>query len=133
MELIASIVIEGPPLPWKAPYVGVRGAFSPRHNVMKIYRLSVKEQYNGPLIDSAVCCDLYLHMPIPKSASEKKVAKMLSGELRPIGTPDRTNCAKLLEDCLQGIVFKNDSQIVEGKICKHYAENPHALIKVWRI
>jgi Holliday junction resolvase RusA-like endonuclease len=91
---------------------------------------SISALYKGPLIELAVNVDLRFYMPIPVNTSKKKRELMLLGLLRPTSTPDRTNMAKLYEDCLQGIVIKNDSQIVGGNISKFYDENPRIEITV---
>jgi Holliday junction resolvase RusA-like endonuclease len=124
------IRLSGIPLPWKAPYVGTRGAFSPRSEVMALFREQVKKQYQDLLIEDSVDCNLSFYMPIPQSFSKKKRALALAGILRPNKRPDRTNCAKLYEDCLNGIVIKDDSQIVGGYISKWYDEIPRTEIVV---
>ena len=125
-----ELVILGVPLCWKAPYVGTRGAFSPRFHHMNFMREIVAEQYKGPLLDQAVICDLAFFMPIPKAASKKRRLQMLCGMIRPEGTPDRINLGKLAEDFLQGIVLKNDSKIVGGKVEKFYGAVPRTEIKI---
>jgi Holliday junction resolvase RusA-like endonuclease len=128
-----TITILGPPLPWKAPYVGSHGAFSPRYNEIKIFRLMVSEQYHGEVMECAVCVDMRFFMPIPKATSKKKRALMISGKIRPISRADRDNLAKLASDCLNGIVIKDDSQIVEGDVSKWYGEEPRTEIDIQKI
>ncbi|MES2409053.1 MAG: RusA family crossover junction endodeoxyribonuclease [Patescibacteria group bacterium] len=126
-------ILPGCPLPWKAPFVGTRGTFSPRHAVMIEYRKILANQHQGDLLDEAIVVDLFFYMPIPKSASKKKRELMLSGDIRPEGTPDRTNTCKLAEDCLQGSVIKNDSKIVDGRVGKWYSDNPRTEIYITRL
>jgi Holliday junction resolvase RusA-like endonuclease len=45
--------------------------------------------------------------------------------------PDRTNYLKGFEDALQGIVYVNDSQVVDGPILKEYADGPEGYTVVW--
>ena len=125
-----SLVIEGLPLAWKAPFVGSHGAYSPRYNEMKIIRSIIKSQYSKDPVDFPMICDLIFFLPIPKSTSKKRRALMIEGKVRPIGPPDRTNLAKLYEDCLQGIVIMKDSRIVDGRVAKYYAEVPRTLIEI---
>lgn len=121
---MVHLIVEVVPISWKAPYVGSRGAFSPRHREMNLIREIIRDKYKGSILDVPINCDLIFYMPIPKSTSKKKRALMISGEIRPTGTPDRINMAKLFEDCLQEIVIKNDSKIVGGKVEKYYGEQP---------
>jgi Holliday junction resolvase RusA-like endonuclease len=128
-----KLTIPFPPIPWKAPFVGSRGAFSPRYKEMKLIKSIISEQYHGELIESAIKCEMRFYMPIPKSASKKKRARMIAGELRPIITPDIGNLEKLQCDCLQGIVIKNDSQIVDALSYKYYGEKPRTEIELCQI
>ncbi len=68
-------------------------------------------------------------MGVPASWSRPKRDKALAGVLRPTGAPDVDNMLKVI-DGLHGIVFENDSQIVEAKISKCYGENPLLRIEI---
>lgn len=125
-----TLTIEGIPLAWKAPFVGTRGCFSPRHGVCKIFKAILADQYKGPVLDDPICCDLIFFMPIPKSASQKTRKAMLSGKIRPVKRPDRTNMAKLYEDLLIGLVIRDDSLIVSGNISKYYSDEPRSVINI---
>lgn len=58
---------------------------------------------------------LTAHFWLPKPKSVKRVECSVK--------PDLSNCIKAVEDALEGIVFKNDSQIVCLNVSKSYAEN----------
>jgi Holliday junction resolvase RusA-like endonuclease len=128
-----KLTIPFPPIPWKAPFVGSRGAFSPRYKEMKLIKSVISTQYHGELIDGAIKCEMRFYMPIPKSVSRKKRAKMIAGEVRPTKVPDIGNLDKLQTDCLQGLVIKNDSQIVYSRSHKYYAEEPRTEIELCQI
>lgn len=66
---------------------------------------------------------------VPQSWSNKKRAQALSGAVRPTGKPDVDNVVKTL-DALNGIVWRDDSQIVQCFISKAYADKPGLLIEV---
>ncbi len=126
-----DVTIHGVPLPWKAPYVGTHGAFSVRTKPGEIIKDIIRQQYKGPIIESSVICQLTFYMPIPKTTSKKNRLKMISGIIRPHPGGDRTNLAKWYEDLCQGIIYKNDNQIVGGEPSKYYSETPRTEIKVW--
>jgi Holliday junction resolvase RusA-like endonuclease len=63
-------------------------------------------------------------MPIPKSLSKRKHAQALIGGLRPITRPDCSNLLKNAEDGLNGIVYRDDNQIVELQVSKVYGDKP---------
>lgn len=127
------LTLNGVPLPWKAPLKGTHGFYSPRHAVNKILIEELKAQYSGEVLTNPFICDLIFYLPLPKSISEKKRKLMLSGELRPQAQGDRTNLAKAYEDLLQGIVIKNDKQIVGGKVEKWYGNEPRTeyVLRSW--
>lgn len=130
-----ELQIDSIPLTWKAAFVGSHGAFSPRYNESKFIKEEMREQYSGPFLEGALWCDLFFFVPIPKSASKKKKALMLSGELRPVTRKngDRINLGKYYEDLMQGIVFEDDAAIVDGRVAKWYSENPRIEIKIRKI
>lgn len=59
----------------------------------------------------------------PASASKKAREQMLRGELPPAKKPDLDNIVKIL-DALNGIVWRDDAQIVKLSAHKLYAERP---------
>jgi len=128
-----KLILEGHPIPWKAPYVGVRGAFSPLTRIMNDLRAILKEDYKEPLLDEALSMDLNFYLKIPKGVSKKVRELMISGKMRPIKTPDRDNLQKFISDVLQGVVYKNDSVIVAGSSEKWYAESPRTEITIKKI
>lgn len=64
---------------------------------------------------------LYIRCPIPKSYSKKKTADCLSGIIKPTKKPDASNILKAVEDGLNGVVYFDDSQIVNIHVTKVYA------------
>jgi Holliday junction resolvase RusA-like endonuclease len=83
------------------------------------------EPLGGPL---ALTVEAFLL--IPKSASRKKKAAMAEGEIIPEKRPDFDNLAKTAADALQGVAFRNDSQIAEAVIRKRYSQVPRMRIAV---
>ena len=67
---------------------------------------------------------------IPKSASKKKRAAMESGSVLPEKRPDFDNLAKTAADALEGVAFRNDSQIAEAVIRKRYSTAPRMRITI---
>ena len=83
------------------------------------------EPLEGPL---ALTVEAFLL--IPKSASGKKRAAMADGEIIPEKRPDFDNLAKTAADALQGVAFRNDSQIAEAVILKRYSTAPRMKIVI---
>lgn len=67
---------------------------------------------------------------IPKSASKKKAAQMLSGFIKPTKRPDLDNVAKAVLDALNKIAFYDDSQIIALSMSKFYSDKPRTEISI---
>ena len=63
---------------------------------------------------------LYIRAPIPKSLSKKRLEACLNGLEKPIKKPDASNVLKSVEDAMNGVVYKDDSQIVNIHVTKVY-------------
>jgi Holliday junction resolvase RusA-like endonuclease len=69
---------------------------------------------------------------VPDSWSAKKRAAALADEIRPTKKPDLSNIQKALEDGMNAVVFKDDSQITEsGGSKKIYGEVPCVKVCVY--
>lgn len=125
------ILIPGQPVPWKAHGGYGRRSFNPLWREREYFQAKIKEQYHGPLIESAVEVEYDFYFEPPTSTSKKKKLEMLEGFIRPAKRPDSDNLAKFLSDCLQGIVFKDDGQIVYGHISKYYGLMAKTIVKIY--
>jgi len=83
-----------------------------------------REPLYGPL--KAV---VWAFMPVAASWSAKRRDAALAGVVRPTGRPDWDNLAKIT-DALNGIVWIDDSQVVEGSVVKRYSESPRFRIEI---
>ena len=61
---------------------------------------------------------------IVKSASKKDKEKMLSGHIKPTKKPDADNIVKIICDALNGVAYKDDTQIIELECRKFYSDIP---------
>ena len=77
--------------------------------------------------------ELNLYFPIPKSTRKKDVPAMRTGEIRPTKRPDLDNILKAVSDALNGIAYKDDSQIVAAVIQKFYSDKPRAEVEIKKI
>jgi len=66
---------------------------------------------------------LYFSVGVPKSYSKKRTEACLSGSERPVTrNGDLDNLAKGVLDAFNGIIYKDDCQIVEMHLTKVYAQ-----------
>jgi len=80
-------------------------------------------------LKGALTVFLYLRYGVPTSYSKKRKEACLRGVEYPKKV-DIDNVYKSITDAMQGIVYANDSQIVEAHITKVYAETAGANIMV---
>ncbi len=70
---------------------------------------------------------------IPKSTSKKRRALMEEGKIRPTKKPDIDNVFKVIADSLNGIAYKDDSQIISGAISKFYSEQARVEVTITQV
>ena len=99
------------------------------------YETYIKElfviKYPGFIImEDAISVDVMAYLIIPMSKSKKQKEAMLNGDIFPTTRPDGDNILKVCLDALQGICFKNDSQIIRGSFKKIYSNQPRVIISI---
>ncbi len=62
--------------------------------------------------------------PVPQSWSKKQRKRALAGERAHVSKPDCSNIVKLVEDALEDIYYRNDSQFVQVVMSKCYSARP---------
>ena len=72
-------------------------------------------------LETPVNLYLYIRAPIPKSLPKKRMEACLNGLEKPIKKPDASNVLKSVEDAMNGVVYKDDSQIVNIHVSKVYS------------
>ena len=84
----------------------------------------------APPMDGPLSVSIEITMPIPVSWSKRKQADALAGLVMPTGRPDLDNLIKTLADACNGIVWRDDAQIVRLVAEKRYGEQPGASVSV---
>lgn len=81
-------------------------------------------------LEGALFIKIFAGYPILKSTSKKHKTAMLAGIEHSIKKPDWNNVGKIVCDALNGISYKDDSQIVESQMQKRYIAGP-GIVEVW--
>ena len=139
-----KITIPGDPIPKARVRVTKKGfAYDPqweiKKRVVKYLNVALEEYYEknrnqkeGYLLAHSKSFEVnwYFHMPIPKSFSQIKKNACKWGFIEHTIKPDRSNMEKFYEDCANGILWKDDSQITKGEVIKKYCndDNPRTEI-----
>ena len=128
------------PKPQPRPRVTARGKFAHAYEPASItlYKRMVAATYQKHFgqIDPTpkpVAIDVVFYRPIQKSLSKREHARRVNGEHLPVVKPDVDNYVKAVLDALNGVAFKDDSQIIKLKAQKLYSENPRTEIEMTEI
>lgn len=131
-----SITIPGKPIAKKRPKFFRRGGFVGTYNCQEteegrfMQQLSMQVPKNWKPIEGPVLLSVYFLMPIPESFSKKKRVAMVCGKIKHIKKPDIDNLIKFVKDCSNGILWRDDSQVVGIDSMKKYALNPETSIAI---
>lgn len=104
-------------------------AFERQKAYEQFIAITLKNQKAEPT-DKAVLVKVDIYKGYLKSWTKKELQQAKSGKLRPTKRPDIDNYVKSVLDGANGILWKDDSQIVSLLASKHYDEIPRVEIKV---
>lgn len=94
-----------------------------------LYRSTVKEYFEGP-----IRLIIKAYYPIAKSDSKKKKEDKLKGIIRPHNIkPDVDNVIKVIADALNGVAYKDDTQIVELSTVKYFSDRARVEVAIQSI
>ncbi|WP_418465374.1 RusA family crossover junction endodeoxyribonuclease [Faecousia sp.] len=93
------------------------------------YARQAREYQFPPNVPLAIRVEAYL--AIPKSASRKRRESMELGLLRPLKRPDADNILKSVTDALNGVAYRDDSQLVYEAVGKYYSSRPRIEVALW--
>ena len=72
---------------------------------------------------------VHAFLDIPESWSKRDKERARRGGISPTTKPDWDNFGKIT-DALNGIVWKDDSQVIDGRVIKRYSDEPGLRIEV---
>ena len=78
----------------------------------------------------AVELECYFYLPIPKAVSRKQRLMMEGHIIKHTKKPDLDNCLKFVKDCMNKVVWYDDSAVVREVLGKEYSDNPRTEIVV---
>lgn len=98
---------------------------------LKLVEAYIRDQFKRPPLEGPLIFGVAAHMPMPTSRPKKWKAEALAGKHFPTTKPDLDNIVKLIEDVANGILYKDDSQIVGfSNTFKKYSEHPRYCISI---
>lgn len=136
------MIIELPfePVAQGRPRLTTRGGYAHAYDPpkSKAYKQKVRgyvheQMHSKPPSEAPLIVVTSFYRPIPKSFSKKKREEAEARLILPQTKPDLDNYLKGLLDALNGVVWKDDNQIVALVACKLYSERPRTEITVREI
>ena len=128
MTFIVTFNVEGNPVGKQRARYAKRGNFVTAYTPEKTrtYETLIKESAKQAMgssepLETPVTLYLYIRVTIPKSCTKKRLEDIQNGSEKPIKKPDASNILKSVEDGMNGVVYKDDSQIVNIHVAKVYS------------
>lgn len=136
-----ELVVNGEPVAQGRPRFSTRGGFVKAYDPKKsrdyknLIRTMAQEVYvvapDFKPFEGSLVVLINVYRQIPKSFSKKKKEAAIAGLVRPVSRPDSTNYVKGVEDSISGVLWKDDSQIVDLTCCKFYSIQPRVEVTIW--
>ena len=134
--LIVNFEVPGDPVPKGRPRFARRGTFVQTYTDSKTLEYETLVGFKARQAIGAseplkghLTVYLYLRYAVPVSYSKKRTEACLNGLEYPKRV-DLDNCYKSITDAMNGIVYVDDSQIVEAHILKCYSLEPGANVMI---
>lgn len=83
-----------------------------------------------PPFTGACTASVVAYIGIPASWPAKKRAAALAGEILPTVKPDLDNAIKAVFDAINGVVWLDDKQVIDGRVIKLYSGDPRVEVSV---
>lgn len=122
--------IHGAPEPQKQTRHGKGHCYDPSKKrkeqiQWQVKAFAPKEPLRGP-----ISLSLHFVMPIPKSTSAVRKRHMINNTLMHVIRPDLDNLGYLVTNAMKGIIYADDSQIVELNQIKRYGDLPRTIVQI---
>lgn len=82
------------------------------------------------LVEGPVLVRMFIAHQVPTSWSQKKQRQALEGLVFPTSKPDVDNVVKAVFDGLNGVVWRDDVQVVDLQLTKRYSSQPRVEVEV---
>ena len=100
------------------------------HFVHLAARSAVEQLELEEPLDGALGLSMQIALEVPESWAPERRAAALAGRERPVVKPDFDNVAKAICDAMNGVVYRDDAQIVESSVRKIYGPLPGVLVTI---
>lgn len=126
---VVILVVPGRPVPQPRVRLGKSGfVYDPATHYKSLTRCAIwrdKSVIVGEefLLTGALTCEFNFYLNCPNSWPASRKIQAYNGDILPKSRPDTSNYIKLYEDCLNDIVWKDDSQLIRVTGTKLYSHS----------
>ncbi len=99
-------------------------------NYLSLVRLAAAAAWSGDPLEGPLSLEVVIVYAIPSGWSKKRRREALSGLIEPTKKPDGANVRKVIEDGMEGVVYKNDKQVTQYRDVKKYGLKPEVRVLV---
>lgn len=127
--MIVRLTFKGQPISKARPRVTKRGAYCAQSKEMSAVRWEAEHQYSGDIHQGAVAISMKAYFTRPKGhfGTGRNAGKLKpSAPQHHVVKPDGDNIEKFYWDCLSGILYVDDSQIVSNSCQKIWLNEQNA-------
>lgn len=133
-----QFTVYGEPVAQGRPRASTAGGFVKLYDPAKsrdykdYVRLAASEHAPSALLEGPIGMMVTVYRSMPKYLSKypNKAAAAERGEILPTTKPDTDNYLKGVKDALKGVIWKDDSQVVEVFARKRYSAKPRIEVKI---
>ena len=129
MTFMVTYQVEGNPVGKGRPKFARRGNFVSTYTPTKtrdyedlIKDAARKAMGSNELLETPVTVAIYITVKTSSSFSKKMRQEAINGLIKPTKKPDADNIAKCFLDAMNGVVYKDDSQVCTLHIKKVYGD-----------
>jgi Holliday junction resolvase RusA-like endonuclease len=129
MSFIVTYQVEGNPVGKGRPKFARRGNFVSTYTPTKtrdyeslIKQAAFKAMGNSAPLETPMSVAIYITVKTSSSFSKKTRQEAINGLIKPTKKPDADNIAKCFLDAMNGVVYKDDSQVCTLHIKKVYGD-----------
>ncbi|MDR1328878.1 MAG: RusA family crossover junction endodeoxyribonuclease [Oscillospiraceae bacterium] len=136
--MTVDFTVPGKPQGKARPRVTAHGTYTPAatrdyEKLVRLAYLQARQRGLPRLLQGAIEARITAYFPAPKSAGKKQRALMLSGKMPYTKKSDCDNIAKIILDAINGVAYKDDSQISSLRVEKLYGEPPCVVVTLVEI
>ena len=131
MTFMCDFIIDAVPVAKGRPRFSGKGGFVKTYTPKKtsdweslVREHAVKAMGSSEPLDRAVALSVRFWLPIPASWSKKLTEAAKTGAIKHLKKPDVDNFAKAVMDACNGVLYVDDSQVVDLHVSKAYSDWP---------